>query len=110
MNTLKILSETKRGVFENLHPSDPLYVVVESYDAAAEFMEDDVPSSQEILSAMYDVVDVMIASLGTDDDIKVLKLHEIETILKQNGFDFISHMNIRENPSQSYLGGGGIGI
>lgn len=106
MNTLRISRENE-GMFRNLHPSDPLWLIMKSYEMAAEFMENDAPSSTEILSAMHDLID---SAFGEDEGIMKFTLMEVETILKQNGFDFINTVDMRENSSQNYIGGDIIGL
>lgn len=101
MNTLRIARE-KEGVFQNLHPSDPLWIIMASYGSATEFMKDDAPSSAEILSAMYDLIDAMFEE---DGSVMKFTLMEIEAILKENGFDFINTIGMRENSSQNFIGG-----
>ena len=106
MNTLRISNEHE-GMFRNLHPSDPLSIIMASYESAAEFMRNDVPSILEILSAMYDLIDLTI---GENEGTMKLTLTEIEAILRQNGFDFINMAEMRENSCQSYIGGEIIGL
>lgn len=106
MNELRI-HQKNSDRFRNLHPSDPLCLITASYEAASEFMENEVPDVSEIVSVMHDLYAPMSEEYG---DLKKLDLAEVEAILKENGFDFINHLKMRENSSQNYLGGEIIGI
>lgn len=111
MNILR-LSRENEGMFRNLHPSDPLWLIMTSYGSATEFMENDTPSTPEILSAMHDLIDLMFADspFGEDGDVRKLTAMEVEAILFENGFDFINTVEMRENSSQHYIGGEIIGL
>lgn len=106
MNELRI-SKDNEGMFHNLHPSDPLCLIMASYESASEFMEREVPDISEIISAMHDLYSPMSDEYG---DLNRLEVMEVEAILKEYGFDFINQLNMRENSSQSYPGGEIIGI
>lgn len=106
MNVLMV-SHQKRGMFQGIHPSDPLWLIMKSYEAAMEGMKYEVPYSVDVYNAMYDLITLMPDNYA---DIKRYNLAEVELILFRNGFDFINQFEIRENSSQDYLGGEIIGI
>lgn len=106
MNVLEV-SHKGREMFRDLHPSDPLRLIIASYESATGFMANDVPSMPEILSAMFDVYYDL---LGEFPDVAKMTSMEVEVILRQNGFDFINQSKMRENSSQHYIGGEIIGL
>ena len=86
-------------IFKNLHPSEFMYFAIRYYESAIDYMEMDVPTTEEIMNSMLDYF-----SLGFSSGVQGLcNTHEMEVYLTENGFDFINTDNVRINSAQIYL-------